>query len=1634
LRIFVSLLLICSLAFGGNHFSPKGPTAIWDSSTAAGILNGSGTWDINNILFNYDTGGIRNSAFCQGCNVSFGGASGGTAGVVTVNGIQKINSFTFNPVPLGNFTLTGGEISCVNFSPCTYTANYSGTIGSVISGTKDLIKQGAQTLTLSGINTYTGNTNVNAGTLEATTNVEAIPGNLIIAAGATGHLNVTGTKTFPNTVSGSGTLKVTAGGTVGTVTTLSGNLSGLIGLFDIYPSAGGGGKINLTNTTQVNTPPIGSTIKLNNGATIFLDKALNYESNFSLYGGTTGEALGQLRVENATVTGPVTLFANSTIGSNVNPGIISGGISGVGFGITKQGPGKITLNTSSNTYTGATTVDGGNLTLGPGGTLVSSGITVNNGGTMEFSASTNSNNIGSGSMPITVNTGGLLSVTTAHSMGYTALNNYANVTINGGTFNLTANQYIGTLSLTNGTVSGTGAVQFFFTVPTAINTISDSTISSPMNINAAAQTINVGAGATLLVSGNIGFNSGASGAITKTGTGILLFSGNNTYTANTTVSAGTLQLGDGVKTNNIIPATNLITDNSVLIYNTPSDISHSGVISGSGTFTKQGTGILTLNGNNTYTGNTTISGGGTLQIGGAGSLGSGSYAGAISNSGTFQYSSSSAQTLSGVISGAGTFTKDTSTTSTLTLTGANTYTGITNVNAGTLQISNGTTGTLGNNSNTSVASGATLIFNQSSPTIYTYAGNLTGSGTVLKNNTSTEVRLSGDNSAFAGVVNTTNGVLRVVNSNSGSALASWNFSTGAGLALNVANTSYSFGSISGDGSIFAGGGVLGTTLIEGALNTDTTFSGPIDPAATTMAVTKVGTGIWTLSGANTYRGVTNVDAGTLKLTNTNTSPTYNIASGAVLELNASGADRDGGSSQTFNGLGTLRKTGPNGINWGANIGTFALGTGALIDVQGGTFTGGNSANEVWTSNLSDLNVVAGATFDGVEANVRVDALTGAGTISTGHPHATYANFTFGVDNGDGTFSGVLVNFAATPGNFVKAGNGTQILTGANTYTGTTSINGGTLQISGAGSLGPGTYAGAISIASGKTLQYSSSTNQTLSGVISGAGNILKDTSTSTLSVTANNTTHTGSVTVNKGTFSCSYPSGVGSSITVASGATLSLGDNGSGLNAWSAPLTFSGPDSGTNALITLNSLSSLADHTWSGTIALNTPTTFNTAHNVRPNYFTGVISGASPLTVSSSGGAEITFSGNNNYSGGTTVSTGSFRTTVNTGAGTGTITLGDANTGTRAISWFFQGGGTPANNVVVSSQGTGSVTIGTNSGGTYTTPTGAITLNRATSFSDGTGDRTTFNGKISGNPGTITISAGRVTFGNAGNDFVGNLSIADGAIYQNDSPTALPVTTDVNLNGNGTFRLNNGSTHAIDGLNGGGTDGVSVITTNAATLSLGNNNGSGTFSGVISNGGATLTLVKNGTGTAFLYGANTYTGTTTINSGTIRIYGPSNLGSTSMLYIGSGATLFLYTSGSGQNYTTPVTFSASTGNLTFSQIDYARDNTWSGNITLTGNANITGSKCDGVARLTGTISGAGRLTLGYGGGCNEAFVVSGNNSYTGGTTITDGRVNCGHANALGTVGSITVNAGATLNKGGTGCGGARITCNGTCNP
>ena len=227
----------------------------------------------------------------------------------------------------------------------------------------------------------------------------------------------------------------------------------------------------------------------------------------------------------------------------------------------------------------------------------------------------------------------------------------------------------------------------------------------------------------------------------KQGSGTLALTGTNTYSGGTTIEAGTLR-GDAASLQGDI------VNQAMLEFQQLGSGTYAGVVSGSGSLAKTGTGTLTLTGANAYTGGTTVSAG-VLQ-GNASSL-----QGSIVNRAEVVFDQVSDGTYAGAMSGGGVLAKDGA--GTLTLAGTNTYTGGTEVRAGTLRVGNGaTSGSL--TSNIEVSSGATLAFDRSDALLY--AGEISGTGAIDKRGAGT-LTLIGDSGAFTGTTQVSAGTLQV---------------------------------------------------------------------------------------------------------------------------------------------------------------------------------------------------------------------------------------------------------------------------------------------------------------------------------------------------------------------------------------------------------------------------------------------------------------------------------------------------------------------------------------------------------------------------------------------------------------------------------------------------------------------------------------------------------------------------------------------------------------------------------------------------------------------------------------------------------------------------------------------------------
>jgi autotransporter-associated beta strand protein len=303
---------------------------------------------------------------------------------------------------------------------------------------------------------------------------------------------------------------------------------------------------------------------------------------------------------------------------------------------------------------------------------------------------------------------------------------------------------------------------------------------------------------------------------------------------------------------------------------------------------------------------------------------------------------------------------------------------------------------------------------------------------------------------------------------------------------------------------------------------------------------------------------------------------------------------------------------------------------------------------------------------------------------------------------------------------------------------------------------------------------------------------------------------------------------------------------------------------------------------------------------------TGVIdTGSGSQTISSAilGSSGLTKEGSgtlhtsaNYYSGGTTLNAGTIIGHATNAYGSGTVTLASGNVAAlfKASAIF---GETVTNDFVVSS-GTGTATLGSvtdvDNPGQFFRYTGSVTLNRATTLVDGGTDttgRTTFDGVISGNVGTLTIDGGRVTMAGT-NTFVGDVVVTNGSTFQITSVgnQILPLATNVHLSDSGKLGIVGDTT--IGGLSGG-SGSTARIATGAfanATLSVGANNANTTFAGAITDSeDSALSLTKVGSGTLTLSGASTYSGTTTVAAGTLVVNG--SLDGTAAVNVLDGATL-----------------------------------------------------------------------------------------------------------------------------------------------
>ncbi|HMO06456.1 MAG TPA: autotransporter-associated beta strand repeat-containing protein, partial [Paracoccaceae bacterium] len=1061
-------------------------------------------------------------------------------------------------------------------------------------------------------------------------------------------------------------------------------------------------------------------------------------------------------------------------------------------------------------------------------------------------------------------------------------------------------------------------------------------------------------------------------------------------------------------------------------------------VDGAFDLTKVGTGNLALTQASSY-GATTISGG-ILQVGAGGTTGT-LGTGAVTNNATLSFVRSNALTVSNAISGTGEVRQVGS--GNTTLTGANSYSGVTQVTAGTLTVGNATAlGTAAGG--TTVADGATLALDGGAGlTVTGEALTLNGagvaSGGALRN-------VSGDNT-WTGAV--TLGSAASIRSEGGSLTLSGNVANGGfGLTL----TGSEGGRITG---IISGSGTLEKSL----------------------------TGTWALAGNNTYAGLTTVNGGTLVLEGgqaiADTATVF--VNGGTLELAADETVGDLTSNAGTIALGTNTVTiaadnsasSLNGtVTGGAGSGILQNATGTqsrrapptmadgTITVNAGTLVltnGGNSIGEI---------IVAGSTP--TAATLRIGA-TGAAGGATGQIRTTGSiiDYADGVDNatpitiesnttrvqvlaGTATQSGEIGEDVA-PRPLEKIGDGTLIMTAANTYTGVTTVSAGTLALGNAGAV---SNTASTLVASGATLRLDTSANvgalgnvggtggtvnlqantitlggaslsDSFAGVITGTGGLIKG-GTGTQTLTGTNT-YSGSTTINGGILQIG-----------AGGTSGTLGTGGVAVNS-PGSLTFNR----TNTLTAANVF------TGDGTINQSgTGTTVLTGASGAFAGTTNVNAGALRLdgTLGSAGSQLFVNSGGTLQGSGTVGGSAQVESGGTLAAGDG---VGDAGQLAIGGALTLEAGSTTRFDLGAPNLNSGVDSDRINVGGLLTLG-GTLAVDSAAAdgyyrLFNATGGVT---GTFASSPGGATVltnvtnqvnlrvgATAPVQFWDGAN-FTDNNAVDGGAGTWNATNTNWTISNgqfnDGWLSGEGVFQGAAG-TVTIDGAQS-----FQGLTFSTAGYIL---NGPGTlvsptgggFSNLVADADATINAAitgagginKSGAGNLTLGGVNTYAGITDVAAGTLTINGSLTASATEVAAAGT-----LVNNGTVQGVTNAGTFDNNAG-ATAGAVTNSGTATNDGTVAslsntagtftntgaITGTAGVTGGTLDNQA--TGTVGGL--TTIGGAGTVTNAGTMAGvtnagsfDNSGSAGALT-----NTGTATNSGTLASVANNAGTFTSNAGT---------------
>ncbi|AZY97251.1 TPA: fibronectin-binding autotransporter adhesin ShdA [Salmonella enterica subsp. enterica serovar Goldcoast] len=907
-----------------------------------------------------------------------------------------------------------------------------------------LTKQGDGTLILSNTGNDYGDTVIDGGILAAKDAASLGTGDVTIAESATLALsqgtldnNVTGGGQIVK--SGSDELIVTGANDYSGGTTISGGA-----LTADHADSLGSGDIDNSGVLKVGEGELentlfgsGSLVKTGTG-----ELTLNGDNDYS--GGTTIDD-GVLIADNADSLGTGAVANNGVL--QVGEGELKNTLSGTGS-LVKIGTGELTLN-GDNTYSGGTTITGGTLTADHADSLGSGDI--DNSGVLKVGEGELKNTLfGSGSL-VKTGTGEL--------------------TLSGD------NTYSGGTTITGGTL-----------IAASVNALGSGDIDN--------------SGVLKVGEGELKNTLFGSGSLVKTGTGVLTLSGDNTYSGGTTISDGTLiaDHADSLGTGAIA--------NSGVLQVGEGELENT--LSGAGSLVKTGTGELMLGGDNTYSGGTTITGG-TLIAANVNALGSGN----IDNSGTLILDANGAFELANIT---------THTDATTALVAGST------LDAGQLTQENGSTLSIDLGAATddavitadSVTLGGTL--------------NVTGIGSVTDSWTPeayTYTLIDSDSAITSDFDN-----LTVAGMNREDV----DFLTIDGKVDETDNTHYDLtASLSWyadrDNATTDAHGTFTLSDPDGSFNVAATLTDvddTLDPGSRWdgKSLTKEGAGTLILSGDNDYSGGTTINEGTLVAASTTALGTGLVDNNATLVLDVDGEVSAVGGITTHSGATTQLALGTS----------LDLGDSALIQQDGSTLnvelnsdsvqpliTGGSatlggdlvvsdaslqaraSDAEFQSFKLMDMDSDISGDFTSLTMNLtdQPDYLTVTGTINPADASeyllteglswnatatsATPAHGTFTLGAGDSFEVTSVLGDKTGNGDWdgkslTKLGAGKLTLSGANTYSGDTNVQEGTLWLSGDGSIGEMGSQQAVNVASGAT--FGGSNGTTVNGKVTNEGTLV----------------------------------------------------------------------------------------------------------------------------------------------------------------------------------------------------------------------------------------------------------------------------------------------------------------------------------------------------------------------------------------------------------------------------------------------------------------------------------------------------------------------------------------------------------------